>query len=166
MCKMIVVVLMMALCAECVSASPTASDRKTAVMAVVMEWLDKFNKQGPRAVVVTCADQTSIIGAFPPYTWTGVGACGRWANDWVAFSGKDQLDGCAMAPATAPRHFDSTSDRAYVVLDAVFTCDDKRRPLREPGWTWTVALKKAESGWQIVGWTWASPADSGIRADK
>ncbi len=52
-----------------------AASEQTNVMAPVHQFIDGFNKGDVKTAVAACADQTSIIDEFAPYSWDGPGAC-------------------------------------------------------------------------------------------
>lgn len=124
---------------------------KTDVMAVVQQYTDDFNKRGTQSSLALCADQAIIIDDFPPYEWSGSGACAKWLSDFHAFTPQIQLTDLVATLGKA-RHVYVTADRAYVVVPATVTAKEQGKPVHETGATWTFALQKGPSGWRIAGW--------------
>ena len=128
---------------------------KTDVMAVVHRYTDDFNKGGTQSSLALCAEQAIIIDDFPPYEWSGSGACAKWLSDFHAFTPQIQLTDLVVTLGKA-RHVYVTADRAYVVVPATVTAKEQGKPVHETGATWTFALQKGPSGWRIAGWAFAS----------
>jgi ketosteroid isomerase-like protein len=127
---------------------------KSAVLAIVHQFVDGFNKGDTKTALAACADQTSIIDEFPPHEWHGPEACTRWMNDYDANARKQGLsDG--IVTLSSPLHVDVAGDRAYVVIPANYTLKQNGKPVRETGSTFTFALQKSPAGWRIIGWSWA-----------
>ncbi|HXN20133.1 MAG TPA: nuclear transport factor 2 family protein [Candidatus Binatus sp.] len=128
---------------------------KTDVMAVVHQYTDDFNKGGTESSLALCADQATIIDDFPPYQWSGNGACAKWLSDFHAFTPQIQLTDLVVTLGKA-RHVYVTADRAYVVVPATVDAKEQGKPVHETGATWTFALQKGPSGWRITAWAFAS----------
>lgn len=129
-----------------------ASDQ-TEVMKPVQQFVEGFNKGDVQSALAACADQVFVIDEFPPYQWSGVGACSTWANDYVADSKKNGItDG--LVTMAKPRHVDVMGDRAYVVVPASYSWKQNGKPMKETGAMLTVALQKQAAGWRITAWTW------------
>jgi ketosteroid isomerase-like protein len=132
----------------------TCLAQDTAVMAKVNQFVDAFNKGETRTAAAVCADQAFIIDDFPPHAWHGTGACARWMNDYDRDARKN---GIADGHVTlgSPRHVEVTADRAYVVVPAEYTYQQKGTPVKETGSILTLALRKGSAGWRITAWSWA-----------
>jgi SnoaL-like domain len=124
-------------------------------MAVVHRYTDDFNKGGTQASLPLCADQAIIIDDFPPYAWSGSGACVKWLSDFRAFTPQIQLTDLVATLGHA-RHVYVNADRAYVVVPATITAKEHGNPVHETGATWTFTLQKSLSGWRITSWAFAS----------
>lgn len=131
-----------------------SSPERTAVMAVVNQFTDAFNKGDTKSAAATCAEQTSIIDEFPPHEWHGAGGCAKWMADYDADAKKNGITDGNVKLST-PKHVDVTADRAYVVVPADYTYKMKGKPVKETASLLTVALQKSTSGWKITGWSWS-----------
>lgn len=132
----------------------TSTADQKAVMAVVNQFTDAFNKGDTKTAAATCAEQTSIIDEFPPHEWHGAGGCAKWMADYDADAKKNAItDG--NVKLGAPKHVDVTADRAYVVVPADYTYKMKGKPVKETASLLTVALQKSAGGWKITGWSWS-----------
>ncbi len=76
--------IFVALAMAVLAAGPAAATEKTDVMMPVHQFVNGFNKGDIKTALTACAEQTSIIDAFPPHEWHGAGACSNWANDFDA----------------------------------------------------------------------------------
>ena len=93
-----------------VATAQTPATAQTAVMAVVRQFVDGFNKGDMKVMSTTCAEQTSILDEFPPHEWHGAGACAKWAGDYDADAKKNGItDG--VVTLSAPTHVDVSGDR-------------------------------------------------------
>src|SRR5689334_4368870 len=99
--------------------STPSADQK-AVVAVVQQFTDAFNKGDTKAAAATCAEQTSIIDEFPPHEWHGAGGCAKWMADFDTDAKKNGITDANVRLAAA-KHVDVTADHAYVVVPADFT---------------------------------------------
>ena len=131
-----------------------SSPERTAVMAVVNQFTDAFNKGDTKSAAATCAEQTSIIDEFPPHEWHGAGGCAKWMADYDADAKNNGITDGNVKLST-PKHVDVTADRAYVVVPADYTYKMKGKPVKETASLLTVALQKSTSGWKITGWSWS-----------
>ena len=135
------------------STKSAMSGEKGAVMAVIKEFESDFNN-GNSNWVQLCADQVSIIDEFPPYTWSGSGACSQWGKDYDADAKKNSVTNPSVWFGTA-KHLDITGDRAYVVLPASYSYKQNGKPVKEAGATLTIAFQKSGNSWHITAWTWS-----------
>jgi hypothetical protein len=120
---------------------------QTAVVAVIHQVVDGFNKGDMKIMAATCAEQTSILDEFPPHEWHGAG-------DYDADAKKNGItDG--VVTISNPTHVDVAGDRAYVVVPANYSFKLKGKAAGETGSGITLALVKSAAGWKITGWAWA-----------
>jgi ketosteroid isomerase-like protein len=146
--------MMMAISLILFAQGTTSSADQKAVIAVVNQFTDAFNKGDTKAAAAVCAEQTSIIDEFPPHEWNGAGGCGKWMADFDADAKKNGItDG--NVKLAAPKHVDVTADRAYIVVPADYSYKQKGKPVKETGSLLTVALQKGAAGWRITGWSWS-----------
>jgi ketosteroid isomerase-like protein len=129
--------------------SQPVSPDKTAVIAVVHQFTDAFNKGDTKTAAAACADQTSIIDEFPH----GAGGCAKWMTDYDADAKKNGITDGHVTLGT-PKHVNVAADRAYVVVPADYAYKEKGKPVKETGSILTVALQKVAAGWRITGWSW------------
>ena len=132
----------------------TPGTAQNAVVAVVHQFVDGFNKGDMKVMAATCADQTSILDEFPPHEWHGAGACAKWAADFDADAKKNGITDGVVTLST-PTHVDITGDRAYLVVPANYSFKVKGKAAGETGSIITLALQKSAAGWKITGWAWA-----------
>jgi ketosteroid isomerase-like protein len=131
-------------------AVPAENPEHAATMKTVDQFVDGFNRAHSKAMLATCAHQTSIIDDFPPHAWQ---ACAAWLNDFNAWAKKNGVtDG--MVTLGDPKHVDITGDRAYVVVPTTFTYKHNGEPMHEAGSMLTLVLQKSTAGWRITAWTW------------
>lgn len=136
------------------TAPNAAAQDKSAVVAVVHQFVNSFNKGDAQAALATCADDVSIIDEFPPHEWHGAAACAKWMNDYDADAKKNGVTG-GVVTLGAPRHVDITAGRAYVVAPADYAYKQNGKPVKEVRSTLTVVLQKGSGGWRIIAWTWS-----------
>lgn len=145
--------LTLALAILAATAPNAAAQDKSAVVAVVHQFADSFNKGDAKGALAACADEVSIIDEFPPHEWNGADACAKWMNDYEADAKKNGVTG-GMVTLGAARHVDVTADRAYVVAPADYAYKQNGKPVKEARSTLTVVLQKGSGGWRIIAWTW------------
>jgi ketosteroid isomerase-like protein len=137
-----------------VASAQTPGSAQTAVVAVMRQFVDGFNKGDMKVMAAACAEQASILDEFPPHEWHGAGACAKWAGDYEADAKRNGItDG--VVTLSKPTHVDVTGDRAYVVVPANYSFKLKGKPVSEVGSIITLALQKSPAGWKITGWAWA-----------
>jgi hypothetical protein len=136
------------------AAAHAATSDQNDIMATLKKFNDNFNRGAMSATVAACAPRTIIIDDFPPHAWQGASSCSTW---WTALFAYDKAAGIGKEKVTmgAPRHVDITGDRAYVVVPATYTYDEKGKPVTESDAVWTFAMQKLAIGWRIAGWAWA-----------
>lgn len=131
------------------SGAASASD-KTDAMAVVVKWVDAFNKGDGKTGSSYCADAASIIDDFAPHVWQGSGACASWYKDYAAFAAKAQITDASVALGKA-RHFDIDSGYAYLVTPTTLTYTKAGKPVTDKALV-TMSLKKVvPDGRSLVG---------------
>ena len=148
--------ILVALIAATVTSAAAASDtsENTAVMAVVHQWVDSFNKGDLKTAVTNCADTAAIIDDIPPHVWQGPDACSNWVKAYEAFVSKSALTDQKVTLGKV-RHLDVASGHAYLVVPASYGYKSKDgKPVQEAA-TVTMTLQKGDTGWRITGWSWA-----------
>jgi hypothetical protein len=135
------------------AAGATTSDQ-TAVMAVVNEYIDGFNKANLKEMTSTCEPSASLIDDFAPHIWTGANACANWFKGFAAWAKANRYTNNTVI-AGKPWQLMIDGDHAYVVLPAKYTWLQDGRPGQLLGSVYTLVLVKAKTGWLITGWTWA-----------
>lgn len=136
------------------SAAQTSGSAQTAVLGLINQFVDGFNKGDTKMAVAACADETSIIDEFPPHEWHGAGACAKWLSDFDADAQKNGITDGVVTLGKAS-HVDINSDYAYVVIPANYTFKQKGKAVSEVGSIITLSLHKSPAGWRITGWAWA-----------
>lgn len=131
-----------------------ATEQK-AVVTVVNQFIDGFNKGDVPAAIATCAAQTSIIDEFAPFEWSGAGACGKWAADYDADAKKKGITAGAVT-LSAPRHNVIAGDRAYLVIPASYEVTQQGKPVKQTGAVMALTLRKGADGWKITAWSWST----------
>jgi hypothetical protein len=143
--ELLFAVMLVMLTAGSVSASDQAD-----VMAAVHQFIDGETE----TAIAACADETSIIDEFPPYSWRGPGACARWSKDYHANLQKNGITG-GLVTIGQPRHVNVAGDYAYVVVSASYSWKRNGKPVKETGSTFTATLQKVAAGWRITAWAWS-----------
>ena len=124
-----------------------------AVVAVVHQFLDGFNKGDAKTAIAACASETLIVDEFPPHQWSGSGACAKWADDFDADAKKNGItDG--LVTLGKPRHVDINGDVAYAVFPATYAFKQNGKPMKEMNSSFTAVAQKGADGWHITAWTW------------
>jgi ketosteroid isomerase-like protein len=133
-----------------------AASEQSDAMARVHQFVDGFNKNDAKMSTAACAQQTSIIDDFAPYTWSGAGGCLAWVNAYHAWAKQNGIsDGAVTLGNTS--YMEVVGDRAYVVVPTEFSYKMNGKPMKEAGAKLTVVLHKGASGWLITAWTWSHP---------
>jgi hypothetical protein len=129
------------------------SDERKAVMAVINQFVDGFNKGDAKSAVAACAPETSIIDEFPPHEWHGKGACMAWVRDYDIDAKRSGItDGVVTL---GPSHLDVTGNYAYAVIPSNYVFKMNGKEVSEIGSMFTFALQKSRSAWRITGWAWS-----------
>ena len=98
----------------------------------------------------------TIIDEFAPYQWTGTGAIDRYTTAlkaWLAAGGLTDL----RVVAEAPRFWDVSGDRAWLVLPAVFTYEIGGKGNAESG-VYAFVFTRTGGHWRVSSWAWATTA--------
>jgi ketosteroid isomerase-like protein len=142
------------------SVETAAASEKTAVMSVIHQWVDAFNKGDMKSSLAACADQAVVLDEIPPHVWQGSGACAAWGDAYVAWAKSNGVT--APFESIGKLHqIDISGEFAYVVQSTSFSWTEKGRSMSEKGRSMsekaleTVTLKKTSAGWRITGWAWA-----------
>lgn len=148
--------LLIGLAAVFSAPSASASDTEAAY-GVVKQFIDGFNSGEVDKALAACAPVAHIIDEFPPFAWSGEGACAIWANDYVADASKKGLtDGVVtLHPA---KHIFIEGDKAYVVAPTDYVYKLNGKPAGQSGATLTAALARIDGAWRITQWSWAQGA--------
>lgn len=138
-------------------AAALAQPTNTELMAPIQKFMDTFNKGDMAGAATTHAAgaDLTIIDEVPPYHWTGADAFKAWSADLDSDAKKQGMTE-PMVTVSAPTRVESSGDRAYVVVPAVFTFKLRGVAMREAA-QMTFVLQKGASGWLIHGWTWTGP---------
>jgi ketosteroid isomerase-like protein len=140
------------------AAAPAAQSGPDAVMAVIHQFVDGFNKGDMKAALAVCASPASIIDEFAPHHWDGPNACADWARDLAAANAKAGVTGGIVTLGRA-WILNVTGDRngnyAYVVIPASYSYRVHGTAAKELGSVFTLALKTTPAGWRIVAWSWS-----------
>ncbi len=135
------------------SVGTAGASEKTAVMAVIHQWVDTFNRGDMKSSLAACADQTVVMDEIPPDVWQGSGACAAWKDAYDAWVKSNGVTEVSEAIGKV-HHIDISGGFAYVVQSANFSWTEKGKSMSEEAIE-TVTLKKTSAGWRITGWAWA-----------
>ena len=137
------------------AASAGAADAQ--LMAPIQKFIDSFNKGDVAAAAATHAATAdlAIIDEVSPHLWQGPQAFQTWIADLDSDSKKRGITD-QIVTLSAPTREETTGDRAYVVVPAVYAFKERGVAMREAA-QMTFALKKGPGGWLIQGWTWTGP---------
>jgi SnoaL-like domain len=135
------------------TASAAASDQ-TAVMSVVRQYVDGFNKANLKEMTSTCEPSASLIDDFAPHLWTGANACANWFKDFTAWAKANRYTHNTVI-LSKPWQLMVDGNYAYVVVPVKYTWLQVGKPGQLSGSVYTLVLDRAKTGWLIAGWTWA-----------
>jgi len=119
--------------------------------ANVMSLIAAYNDHGYTPKL--CAPEASIIDDFGQHAWLGPKACADWLNAFSAFMKTENI-ASPKVTLGKPEHVAVDGNRAYAVIPATFSYQQKGKAMTEKG-TWTFALQKMAGGWRIGAWTWS-----------
>ena len=132
----------------------TSPADQTQVMVPINRFTYALNHGDAQSATAACASDMSILDSIPPYEWHGPGACTAWLGAFAADAAANGLSEIQVTLGT-PRHVDLHGDHAYVVVPADLSYKLNGKATKEPGNTFTIALEKGASGWQISAWSWS-----------
>lgn len=144
------------ICAIGLAATVGAASPNDEMTAPIHRFMDAFNKgDAAAAAAAHVENDLVIIDEVPPYVWQGRDAFKSWNRDLAS---NDQKLGITDEFVTLGEttRVESSGDRAYVVVAAVYTFKQKGVAMREPA-QMTFSLRKEPTGWRISGWTWTGP---------
>jgi ketosteroid isomerase-like protein len=133
------------------------------IIAPIQKFMDAFNKGDTATAAAThsaTADLT-IIDEVPPYAWHGVKAFGTWAEALGVYDKSQGITDEHVA-ISAPTRVETSGDRAYVIVPAVYTFKEHGEARRAEA-QMTLALRKGASGWLIHAWTWTGPRATAVK---
>jgi ketosteroid isomerase-like protein len=107
--------------------------------------IDAFNKGDAGRGHCHVANDLVIIDEVPPFSWQGTGAFTAWNDDLASDAAANGITDQLVTLAAATR-VESSGDRAYVVVPAVYTFKQKGVAMRESA-QMTFALRKEAAGW-------------------
>jgi hypothetical protein len=138
-------------------AAASAQPTNTELMAPIQKFMDSFNQGDMAGAAATHAAGPGlvILDEVPPYLWTGADAFKAWSAALDTDAKKQGMTE-PMVTISAPTRVESSGDRAYVVVPAVFTFKLRGVPMREAA-QMTFVLQRGASGWLIQGWAWTGP---------
>lgn len=134
--------------------------KDAAVEAPIYQFVDAFNKGDIAAAAATHAGDAHITDELAPYFWGGHDVVKRWADDYAKDATAKGLTNPKVALGAVTREL-VTGDRAYVVMPSTYSFTLKGVAMAESA-QMTFALKKLDSGWKIVAWTWTGPDASPV----
>jgi ketosteroid isomerase-like protein len=126
------------------------------ITAPVVKFIDSFNKGDVKAAAATHTEKgIVIIDEVAPYLWQGHDSFKNWLAD---LEKHDKARGITDGKVTlgSVTRVEVEGDRAYVVYPSAYTFKQKGVAMKEAA-QMTFAMKKAESGWRINGWSFTGP---------
>jgi hypothetical protein len=140
--------------ASALPALAAITPEQNAAMAPIRQFTTGFNRGDMKMAVAACDSPASVLDDFSPHIWQGATACADWAKAFVAAARASKLTG-GVVTMGAPWQVSLTGDRGYAVIPVTYTYKLAGKPVTESGSVWTLALRKASSGWVITAWAWA-----------
>jgi hypothetical protein len=142
-----------ALCAT--SAAPAGAAPDGELVAPVRTFIDSFNRGDGAAAAATHASDVTIIDEVAPYLWRGPQAFQTWS---AALDEDAKARGITEQKVTigAATREETSGDRAYVVVPAVYSYQERGVAMREPA-QFVFVLGRGAGGWRIQGWAWTGP---------
>jgi ketosteroid isomerase-like protein len=126
-------------------------------MAEVLQYVDAFNAEDPKAMAVACANPMQILDGMSPHVWQGPTAAEDWWRD-VLSEGEHLGASGYHITLGEPRHVDVAGDYAYVVVPTTMTFELDGKQVTQTGALFTVALRKVDTEWRLMAWAWAKGA--------
>jgi SnoaL-like domain len=121
-------------------------------MAVVRQFVARFNDGEIDLAQALCADDARIIDDFPPHEWTGPSATMTWFSDMTQFAAEYGMSDWFVALGD-PRHLPVADGHAYVVVPMEVRWLEAGTPSERAGFI-TAALREGTEGWRISTWAW------------
>jgi ketosteroid isomerase-like protein len=133
------------------------------LIAPIQKFIDAFNKGDAAGAASTHAATADlvIVDEVPPYAWHGAKAFQSWSADLDSDGKKNALTDMAVT-LSAPVRVETSGDRAYVVVPAVYAFKQRGVAMQEKA-QMTFVLQNGPSGWLIHGWTWTGPKPSAVK---
>jgi len=132
-----------------------AATPDTQLLAQIQRIIDSINKGDAAGAAATHAADVVIIDEVSPYIWRGGQAFQAWSAD-LDKDAKARGITDQVVTISAPTREETSGDRAYVVVPAVYTFKERGVAMRESA-QFAFALRKGAGGWLIDGWTWTGP---------
>ena len=126
----------------------------TTPMATIHQAAMDFNSGHYAAWAAACESSAMVIDDFPPYTWSGPGACNNWFSAWSKFTKRHAINNMTVLFGS-PIHMAVSANVAYLVLPATLHFNQSGKPARMTGSVMTIVLRKGVSGdWKMTAWAW------------
>jgi hypothetical protein len=135
--------------------SSVAFGQRSAVMKPINQFVNGFNKGDTASAMAACSEATAIIDEFPPYMWTGQGACQKWVDDYDADAKENHITN-GIVTLNRPAHFEINGDMAYVVIPSNYTYKQNGKKMGQYGSFFTFVLSKRSDEWMITAWSWGT----------
>lgn len=95
------------------------ADAKEEAASSVRVFIDAYNRDDARSLVIGCAREASILYDVPPYHWSGRDTCSRWLKD--VRNEEHHVDiSNTVATVEEIRHVMVSGTHAYVTVDLHF----------------------------------------------
>lgn len=136
------------------AAPPALASDADDAFAPVKQFVEGFNAGDVESALAACAPVAHIIDEFPPFQWSGEGACATWADDYAADVEKKGVTD-AFVTLHAPKHVLVEGDHAYIVapVEYSYMVGDQKEIQQDS--TLTLALEKQGGAWKITQWAWS-----------
>jgi ketosteroid isomerase-like protein len=151
--------LILALCLTLSGSALAAASGQPA--DTIRTFLDGFNNGDIEAAAATQVNDVAIVDEFAPFQWQGDGAFKRWFDRLSKHDAAGGVTDGHMAVGNTIRD-EVSGDRAYVVLETVYTFKQNGIPMRAPA-QMTFALQHNDTGWRISAWTYAAPSATPVK---
>ena len=135
------------------SLTSAAASERTDVVLIARQWADAFNNGGFSTNNFPCADEAAVIDDLPPHVWQGSEACSKWYNAFSAWAATAAVTGSRITVG-ATEHLEISLGYAYLVTPVTLSFLKAGKPVKDLGLL-TMTLRKAETGWRIIGFAWA-----------
>jgi ketosteroid isomerase-like protein len=128
---------------------------------VIQRYIDAFNAGDEDALAECFAEPGFILDGQAPHVWSGPSATRDWHRDALGEAEHLGVTDFRMTLGT-PSHNAIVGDAAYFVAPAILNFNMRGQPITQTGATFTVALRKGESGWRIAAWAWTKGGGGGV----